>query len=552
MTPAEPPAQPPPEPASQPSRLRDSLAARVSGDGDGATDGAPDAPPPAEAAPERYNLAARIFGNGSPAVAAPPRPADGSGNAAAPAAPAVPPGAQTAVAVGTPGGAPPSRGGLLGLKTWDSLREVPAYRWYLFASFGSFGAMNMQMVVRAVLVFQLTGSYAALGVMSLANAVPNLLLSLYGGVIADRLPKKYVIQVGQTVSAMVGLGVGLMLYFDVLVFWHLIVSSMLQGAVFALMMPSRQSMTIDIVGESRLMNAVALNMSGMNAMRLFMPAAGGILFAAVGPAYVYFVMTAFYFFSVVTLSKIPARPVAPPPSARALADQQAAGPGMGGRPGMRGGRGMGGGGGGPGGPRGGPGGLSDIFAGFRYIAGNRTIFVLLAVNFFFVLMSMPYMIMLPGFVLDVLGGGPAMVGTLQSVAGIGSLAGTLVIASLPSRGRGKLWILGGLVMGVSLLAFSLSTTVWITGGIMIAIGIGQSLRMSLGNVLVQSYVDDEFRGRVMSINMLEMSMVSFGAAGAGLLAATIGPQLTLGGLAVALVLFSVGLFLFVPRVRNLD
>jgi MFS family permease len=177
---------------------------------------------------------------------------------------------------------------------------------------------------------------------------------------------------------------------------------------------------------------------------------------------------------------------------------------------------------------------------------------LLLANLGIALVAMPYSRLMAGFVIDALDGGAGELGLLMSVTGVGSLAGSLVIASLPSRRRGMLWLASTLVLGVALLAFALSTSVWMAIPIVIVLGIGQSGRMSLGNVLVQSYVDDEYRGRVTSILQLERSGISFSAFGVGMLAALVGVQYAFAGLAIGVLVLGASLLLFVPRVRNLD
>lgn len=519
------------------------LAARVYGgdalrDAHGGVAGAAPSRGAESGAEERYNLAARVYGNGSNGHAADvaadvPAPA---GNGASPVAEASSPPARRGGPPAVAAAAVEERGRRrFSLRTFQSL-QVPAFRWYLLASLGSFGAMNMQILVSGYLVFTLTGSFAALGTVALARAVPGMLLTVFGGVVADRLPKKRVIQTGQTASALLALAVGLLLYIDRLEFWHLLASSATQGAIFALMMPSRQSMTPEIVGMDRMMNAVALNMGGMNFMRLFAPAGGGVLLATVGADFVYFLMAGLYLFSVVTLSKV-STVAAAAGRAGAAGMPSSAARGEGGR---RAGRARAG------------GGLRDVVEGFRYVGRNRIILLLLSSNLLIVLVSMPYQMMLPGYVLDVLKGGPQTLGLLSSVSAIGALSGTLVIASLPNRRRGKLLLFGSLLMGVALVAFSFSTVVLFTALTMIVIGVGQTFRMSLSNVLVQTYVDDAFRGRVMSLNMMQMNVASLGVFGAGMLAAVIGPQLTIGGMAVVLIVLVVLLYAFVPRLRNLD
>ncbi len=152
-------------------------------------------------------------------------------------------------------------------RTFSSLK-VPGFRLYYGSLVGQMAAMNMQMFARSWLIYRLTGSAVILGVMSLANAEPTLFTSLFGGVIADRLQKKYVLLAGQASSAVISLGIALSLTLGYLSaeragsWWILIVASVLQGSVMGLMMPSRAAIIAEIVGEEKLMNAVSLNTMG--------------------------------------------------------------------------------------------------------------------------------------------------------------------------------------------------------------------------------------------------------------------------------------------------
>lgn len=408
------------------------------------------------------------------------------------------------------------------LRTFESL-EVPEFRWFLGSTLGLAGGMMMQLLVTGYLVFVLTGSYAALGTVALADAGSGLVLSPWGGVIADRLPKRRVLQIGLAAAALVALVVSLLVALDVLRFWHLIAATGAEGAIFALMMPSRQSMLPEVVGMRRLQNAVALNMGGMSAMRLFAPAAGGLLLAVIGAQYVYLVIAGFYLFAVGMLFRVP--------RGEAMADGVS-----GERRESSAFRGA----------------VSDIADGFRYLGANPTILTMVLVNLSLVLFSMPYIMILAGYVLDVLGGGPETIGGLQSVAGIGSVLGTLLIASIPSRRRGMLLLVGAAVMGVALIAFTLTTTVWVAGAILLVISFGQTFRMSISNVLVQAYVDDAYRGRVMSIQMMQWTLVSLGGFALGLIASVTGPEVALRGMSVVLLVIVAGVALFVPRIRELD
>jgi len=165
---------------------------------------------------------------------------------------------------------------------------------------------------------------------------------------------------------------------------------------------------------------------------------------------------------------------------------------------------------------------------------------------------MTYFMLLPGFAKEVLDAGPERLGLLTSVSGVGALAGSLAIASLENRQRGKILILSSLLLGLALIAFAWSTSYVLSLGIIVVVGVGQAGRMSLSNVLIQAYVDDEYRGRVMSVYMMEFSIMSLGIFLIGILANVIGPQLAVGGSAVALVVLAVYLWTMVPNYRNLD
>ena len=405
-------------------------------------------------------------------------------------------------------------------RTFESF-EDRNFRWFFASMMGNFTAMNTQMFIRGWLVYELTGSFAALGIISLANGASGLLMSLVGGVLADRVrQKKHVVQVGQALNALTVLVVGLLIAAGLLRFEHLVIAAIVQGAVMNTMMPSRQALTPDVVGMSRLMNALALNTSGMNAARLLMPGLACWTLAALGGGigsaqYVYYAMSALYVWAIVGLIPVSVRDRVAPEGG----DQPP---------------------------------LAQLREGFRYIAGHRIIRMLLLANFFMVLCSMTYFMLLPGFAKEVLDTGPGRLGLLTSLSGVGSLVGSLVIASLPERRRGFILLVSSLWLGVALLAFSISTHYWLSVAFLVGVGFGQAGRMSLSNVLVQSYVDDEYRGRVMSVYMMEFSLMSLGIFLMGILANEIGPQIAVGSSAIALILLTAGLLAWVPRYRNLD
>jgi MFS family permease len=196
--------------------------------------------------------------------------------------------------------------------------------------------------------------------------------------------------------------------------------------------------------------------------------------------------------------------------------------------------------------------LSDLSEGLKYVFRDPTIRMVLGVNFLIVIVAMPYTQLLPGFVADVLHKGAWEQGLLQSMQGVGALIGAVFIASAPSRGRGRLFLICGTALGVAIVGFSLSTVFLISLPIMLVLGFGQAGRMAIGQTLIQAYCKDEYRGRVVSVWFMEFGLVQFGTFFLGILAELFGPQVALGGIAAILVVAMGLIAAFVPRMRNLD
>ena len=426
--------------------------------------------------------------------------------------------------IGGEGPGPAGRGrgkiSLPGLKTFESFKN-PVFRLYYAALLGQRASANMQMMARSLLVYHLTGSATILGLMSLANALPMLFLALFGGVIADRVQKKYVLLIGQSCSAVISLGIALSLTTGYLSaaragsWWILIVASVLQGTVMGLMVPSRQAIVPEIVGEEQLMNAIALNNMAMNTLRLIAPAVAGFL---IGDSYnfeaVYFAMTGMYLVAVIFMILMPR-------TGKITAIRRSV--------------------------------FADILEGLRYVKNRTTILLLLVFILLVILLSRPYMVLMPIFTEDVLMVGPAGMGILMSISGVGAIIGALILASLPNRRRGMMLLGGCLILGSALIGFSFSKSWPLSIALIVLVGLGQTARMTLGNTLVQYYVDDEYRGRVMSIYTMDFGFTSLGTFAAGLMADTaIGVEWTVGGFAMVLVALTVIVAVLFPRIRKLQ
>jgi MFS family permease len=403
-------------------------------------------------------------------------------------------------------------------QTFRSFKN-PVYRLYFVAMAGYMAPWSMQMIGRSLLVYRITGSATILGIMSLAFAIPMLCLSLFGGVIADRMSKKYVIVAGTVGAALVSLGVALALTLGYLgperpgSWWILAVAGALQGGIMALMIPARLAIVPEIVGRDELLNAVSLNTMEMNGLRMLAPALAGFLVESFGFDTLYYIMTGCYLVGAVIFSFLPRTGTVAIP---------------------------------------GPSALAQMKEGLNYIRHNTAILLILFFTVFAVILTMPYYVLMPIFTEDILMVGAAGLGILMSVSGVGAIIGSLVLASLPNKKRGLMFLAGSLILSLALVGFSFSGSWHLSLALIVIVGLGDTARMTLGTTLLQYYTEEEYQGRVMSIFVMQFGLMGFGAFAAGLLTEVVGVQWAVGGLAAVLIPVTLLVLAFVPRLRRLD
>lgn len=413
-----------------------------------------------------------------------------------------------------------SGGGIVGYgrRIFSSLRN-PVFRLYYYSLVGHWAPMQMQMVTRTLLIYRITESGSLLGLMALAGSLPMLVLSLYGGALADRMDKKKILIISQTASAVISLAVALALSFNYLgadvpgSWWILVVSSLLQGIVMGLMLPSRASMVPEIVEPEDLMNAISLNNMGMNVFRIMAPAATGFIIGAWDFATVYYIMTALYLLSDVFLMMVHTT-----------------------GPQIQQGRST----------------MTEVTDGFRYIRSNNIILLILVFTLACTILGMPFNMLLPMFTEDILMVGEVGLGLLMAVSGIGAIVVSFVLASMPNRNRGIMMLISGLILSLTLMGFAFNTNWALALILAVFIGLGQTGQTAVGFTLIQYYVDPGYRGRVMSFMMLGFGMAGMGTVFGGLLADFSGIEWSIGGLAVVLVLICLGMILFSARLRKLQ
>lgn len=389
--------------------------------------------------------------------------------------------------------------------------ENPTYRILWLGGLVSFLAVQMEFISRGWLAYRLTGSNSGLGAVFLGFGVPMLLLTPWGGVVADRLPKRKVLIGCQLTLGLSSGGIAMAIAFDVIQYWMLIAGAVLQGAGFSFLGPARMAFTGELVGPNRLSNAIVLQQMSMNGTRIFGPSIAGALIgvAFVGVGGVYFLTTALMLVAVSFTLRLPAgdpdpdRPVRSP--------------------------------------------FEELGDGVSYVWSRPLLRLLVLTSFLVVMSAFPYVAFLPTLADEVFDVGSSGYGAMSAMSAIGALAASIFIASRADGPRAwRVQALAGVVfaLGVGLLGFAPSFITALV--VVLVVGASSSTFQSLNNALVLSNSDRAYHGRVQSLMMLSFSGFGIAALPIGLIADAIGIATTLAGMGVV-ALASVGWYALVRR-----
>lgn len=387
--------------------------------------------------------------------------------------------------------------------------ESSQFRLLWIGTLFSFLGMQMQVVARGYLAYDLTGKNSALGAVMLAFGLPQLLLGLWGGVLADRLPKRNLLFVCQGIIALNSAWVAVMIGLGQLEYWMLIVAGVVQGSGFAFVGPARQAFIGDLVGRDSIGNAVVLQQLSMNSTRVIGPSLAGafIAVAFIGTAGVYIMTTAGFFIAMFTLLRLP--PGNPGPR------ETPASP------------------------------LADLADGVRYVAKRPSILLLILTSFAVITIGFPYQSFLPSVAKDVYGVGSGGLGMLQSAGAVGAVVATMLVATYANNS--KAWVaqpLLAVAFGLSLVGLGIAPNFALGLAAMVSVGALAGGFQGINNSLTMSSTDAAYHGRVQSISMLSWSMFGLAALPIGILADHIGIQQTMVVMGVVVVSLVVLLQLF--------
>jgi MFS family permease len=342
------------------------------------------------------------------------------------------------------------------------------------------------------LVYQLTNSALWLGVVGFAGQIPSFILAPYGGVVVDRLNTRRILVATQILAMIQSLALAALALTKTINIWHIIFLSVFQGLINAFDAPARQAFVKEMVERnSDLGSAIALNSSIFNGGRLVGPAIAGVLIAGIGSAYCFLIDGVSYIAVIASLLAMNIRP-------KKIAVQ-------------------------------GGNALQKIKEGFVYAFGFAPIRAILMLMALFSLVAMPYTTFVPIFATQILHGDAHTLGFLMASSGLGAVAGALYLTTRQTvLGLGRIIAFAPAVCGVGIIAFALSQVLWLSLLAVLVVGLASILLISSSNTVIQTIVEDDKRGRVMSLfTMSFLGTVPFGNLLAGSLAERIGAPNTL-------------------------
>ena len=397
------------------------------------------------------------------------------------------------------------------------------FRLLWFGNLAATFAMQMQIVARGWLIYDMTSSPMALTWVMLSFMLPSILFSLAGGVIADRLRKRSIMVVSGILNTIATVALAVIVYMGDITFWHFIYFGVFNGTVLALSMPARAAITPEIVGKDHVVNAMALQSATFNLSRIVGPALAGGLIALVasgntgstqGVGIVLFTVSGLYAVSVTTIAWLRYKGDPQPSESNPI---------------------------------------EQVKEGFQFMREERIVLGLMVMGFVPMTFGFAVMFLLPAFNADVIGGGADTLGILMTGSGIGALAGSLVLAKLGDIGqKGRVMFYAGYLWAIFIAGFALSETLVAAFAFGLATGLFGALMGSLNMSVVQIALPDHIRGRVMAIMMMAHGFMPIGIIPISVVAENVGIDIAL---LLAAFLLAASLFLlrvWIPELATID
>ena len=350
----------------------------------------------------------------------------------------------------------------------------------------------MTQIATVWLVYDLTNSALWLGVVGFSSQIPSFLISPFGGILVDRWNRHRILITTQILAMIQSLTLAALALTGVMQIWHIILLSLFQGLITAVDSPARQAFVPEIIERKEdLGNAIALNSSVFNGARLVGPAIAGLLIASVGAGVCFLIDGLSYIAVIAGLLAMRLKP-------RKIATHTTNV-------------------------------WQRLIEGFSYAFGFPPIRAILLLLALFSFMGMPYTILIPIFAKNILQGSAETLGFLMTAVGVGALVGGVYLSSRSTViGLGKIIAIAPAIFGTALVIFSQSRILWLSLFMMFLVGFGGILQIASSNTILQTIVEDDKRGRLMSLyTMSFLGILPFGNLASGALADRIGAPDTL-------------------------
>jgi MFS family permease len=388
------------------------------------------------------------------------------------------------------------------------------YRLWFFGQVVSLMGTWMQSTAQGYLIYQLTKSTAYLGLVAFVGGVATWLFTLFGGVVADRIPRRNLMVITQTSMLVLAFILGGLTFTNLVKPWHVLILAFLLGVANAFDAPARVSFVMEMVPREEMTNAIALNSTMFNIATVVGPSVAGLTYAAFGPAWC-FILNGISFIAVIVALLLMHIKVDVQPVRRSNA-------------------------------------LVEIGEGLRYVFTNRMVLILTCSVGLVAMFGFGLMNLLPAWATDVLHGNEVTNGLLVSARGFGALISALMLASMTRHKiRGKLWMVGFLIAPVAMFIFAWVRWLPLSLAILGVIGWGMMMMTNNSNALIQSDVPDNLRGRVMGVYALVFNgFIPIGALLAGGIAEKLGSPATVIICAAILFAFVVAIGIFLPEIRQ--
>jgi MFS family permease len=364
----------------------------------------------------------------------------------------------------------------------------------------------LQQVAQGWLAYTLTDSATFLGVVAFSRGAPSLLLTLPGGVFADRWDRQRIMVSSQLITMINACVLAWLVWSGNVQPWHLLVTAMISGATQSFNQPARHSLAPQLVGEKYLANAVALNAISFNSSRVLGPAIAGVMIGFWGISACYAFQALLFVWAMFWTLRVHL-----PSGVRTRATQ--------GSP------------------------WESLVDGLGFIRSSPSITMLLGIAAVPILLGMIYMNLMPVFARDVLDIGPTGMGTLMAAVGVGATIGSFISAALSEHEqKGVLLLAFGVAFGVGLMLFAVSHWVALSMLALAIVGGCQAITQSMNQTLMMTATPNDYRGRVMSVMMLTWGLQPLVLLPAGWLTDHSGPQVTmlLSGFLVMVTMLLIG------------